>query len=71
MGFHGPGHNSKFHLHLHLIAEPLKNESEWMQIRYGKNLIKVDQVIEKSKKGFVDIVKSNKASKNAKEQSKK
>jgi len=44
LGFHSPGHNSQFHLHMHLISFPLSLPRH--EKRYsGEGLTKVDQVL--------------------------
>ena len=43
-GFHRPGHNSQFHLHMHLISLPLKDPKN--EVRYsGSGLKKALEVI--------------------------
>jgi hypothetical protein len=43
-GFHSPGQNSQFHLHMHLISFPLKLPKH--EKRYsGHGLVKVDYVL--------------------------
>lgn len=45
LGFHRPGSNSQFHLHMHLISLPLADPR--LEARYGgKGLKKVPEVIE-------------------------
>ena len=49
MGFHGPGHNSQHHLHLHLIVPPFfgtdKQKKWYDDVKYGSRLITIDDVI--------------------------
>ena len=43
-GFHRPGHNSQFHLHMHLISLPLISDKYYK--RYiGDGLKKYDELI--------------------------
>ena len=43
LGFHRPPKNSKYHLHLHCIVLPLKQEKH--EKTYGTNLTKPEEVI--------------------------
>ena len=52
MGFHGPGHNSQHHLHMHLVLPPFLGEGDFKkfndEVRYGSRLISIEEVCRKS-----------------------
>ena len=49
MGFHGPGHNSQDHLHLHLIIPPfigtIERQIYYDKVKYGNRLVSIEDVI--------------------------
>eukprot|EP00347_Sterkiella_histriomuscorum_P007517 403348617 len=55
-GFHKPGHNSQFHLHMHMIVLPLL-DSSFEKRYYGNGLKKTYEVIEELKLKQLQIEK--------------
>ena len=46
MGFHRPKHNSRFHLHMHLIVGDMKEERHENFYGMGIGLVSVERVFE-------------------------
>ena len=57
-GFHRPGNNSQFHLHMHLISLPLKDIK--YEKRYsGAGLKKTDEVIRELEEAILKKTEGN------------
>lgn len=46
-GFHSPGQNSQYHLHMHCLALPLHRERDEKRFGAGGGLVKYDYVLGK------------------------